>query len=165
MLYGFGENLIFIFLKVKIKKICGKSAIIRRLRLKASFQKHKFNIYLAFFLIALGIILKLNKDFSVLSSIIITILNHFVAFFLFPIFIVTLTLFLSDFCTKDRKTRNFIQFWFVVIAIYVNVFLSVFWEIDVQKLQTSYQIVVDFIATILSFSYLYWFYNVRKKKK
>lgn len=125
-------------------------------------RKHLNNIYLTLALIVFGILLKLNRKFLIIDFNGRWIIEHFVAFFFFPILLVTILFIIADCLVKDDKSLIWAKYWIVLVAISLNVFLSFFWEIDVQHFKTWYQIVIDFIATILSFSYLWKYYDKGK---
>lgn len=107
----------------------------------------------------LGILLRLNRLYLWVNFTGRVELEHFVAFFFFPILLMTLLFFIADWLVKEKKALLIVKYWIIIITLCANVFLIFFWEIDIQHLQTGYQMIVDFIATIISFWYLYWYYN------
>lgn len=123
---------------------------------------HIKNIYLAISLCILGILMSLNRKYSLIDFYGRWIVEHFTAFFFFPILFITFFFLLSDLIIRNNARLVLVKFWIISITFAVNVFLILFWEIDVQRFETAYQMIVDFCATILSFAYLWWYYNIRK---
>lgn len=119
-------------------------------------SKYLKNICLTFGMILLGVILRLNRHFNVIDFQGRWILEHTVAFFFFPIFFITSFFILIEQVIKNKKYWLKTKYWVVVLSLCFNIFLIFTWEIDIQQLKTPYQILVDIIATILSFVYLWW---------
>jgi|TARA_B100001971_G_C18013478_1_gene443607 hypothetical protein len=122
---------------------------------------HFFNLYLSIILAILGILLRVNRIYLVFDPLWRVAFEHFIAFLFFPIAIITWFFILTDKYFWDKPWRNILKYWIIVTAIAFNVGFIIFWEVDVQHFNTSYQIIIDFLATIISFGYLYWYYLQR----
>lgn len=127
--------------------------------IKQIIKTHLKNIYLLIALAIFGVILRLNRLYLWINFIGRVEIEHFVAFLFFPIFFITLLFPIAEGLIKGRRVLLGTKFWIIVVTLCANVSLIFFWEIYIQNLQTGYQMITDFIATIVSFGYLYWYYN------